>query len=48
MTEKAIVICKVTLRKEDARDFRKELHDWLMGHRIGLDHIEIEEETDGE
>jgi len=37
------VICTIILRKEDAKDFREELRDWLMGHRMGLDHIDIEE-----
>ena len=38
------VVCKVLLHRSDAEDFKTELQDWLMGHRMGLSSIEIEEE----
>lgn len=37
------VTCKIILRKEDAKEFREELREWLLGHRMGLEHIDIEE-----
>jgi len=35
---------KITLKchPADVEDLKKELHDWLMGHRIGIDEIKIE------
>jgi len=40
----ATVTWKVTLHRSDAEDFKEELRDWLMSHRMGLESIEIEEE----
>ncbi len=41
---RAKITCIVILHRKDAKEFRKELHGWLMSHRMGLDHIDIKEE----
>lgn len=38
------ITCKVILHSLDVEDFKEELKEWLMNHRMGMENVRIDEE----